>query len=406
MTCRADNGAGAAVILDGSETYAHGPRFESRVRARRTVILPVVLFVVLIIVALAGCTTDRTRRGYLRENAARFDEPPARPVIVLPGFGVSRLFDPVTGRFVWGTAHTMMQRRYADDLDLQSGDRLVPRGFVGSRGPINIAWQLTEALRKYGGYTRDRDLYAFAYDWRRSARENAQELAKFVDDVRRAHGGAKVDIVTHSAGALVGLAYVKLIAPDTVEHLVLVAPTQRGVADVFRLFVRGEHFLRRSFTTEMATTWASTYELLPEEGRFLVDEQGREVTFDAWDAASWPFPIDGEALARARRFRDELRDAPVPADVQLTVIAGDCVPTARRVLARGDRTYAFYRDELREDERALAAMLFEPGDGTVPVSSATAGREALLFCDGHQGIASDPNVHRALIRILRPDTLR
>jgi pimeloyl-ACP methyl ester carboxylesterase len=418
MTCRADNGTEAAVILDGSETYAHGPRFESRVRTRLTVIL----IIVLITVALAGCTTDRTRRGYLRENAARFDAPPARPVIVVPGFGVSRLFDPVTGRFVWGTAHAMVQRRYADDLDLQHGDRLVPRGFVGSRGPINIAWQLTEALRKYGGYTPSpnplprvrgrgqgegahRDLYAFAYDWRRSARDNAQELAKFVDGVRRAHGGAKVDIVTHSAGALVGLAYVKLIAPDAVEHLVLVAPTQRGVADAFRLLTRGEHFLRRSFTIEMAATWPSTYELLPEKGRFLIDEQGHEVAFDAWDAASWPFPIDGEALARARRFRDELRDAPLPANVRLTVIAGDCVPTARRVLARSDRTYAFYRDELREDERALAAMLFEPGDGTVPISSATGGGEALLFCDGHQGIASDPNVHRALIRLLRADTL-
>src|SRR5688500_7465535 len=153
MTCRAGNGTGAAVILGSSETYAHGSRFESRVRARLTILLPVVLIVVLIIVALAGCTTDRTRRSYLRENAARFEVPPTRPVIVVPGFGVSRLFDPVTGRFVWGTAHAMVQRRYADDLELQPGDRLVPRGFVGSRGPINIAWQLTEALRKYGGYT-------------------------------------------------------------------------------------------------------------------------------------------------------------------------------------------------------------------------------------------------------------
>ncbi|MFL6246073.1 MAG: lipase/acyltransferase domain-containing protein [Thermoanaerobaculia bacterium] len=357
------------------------------------------LTVLLVIVALAGCTTDRTRRGYLRENAARFDAPPARPVIVVPGFGVSRLFDPVTGRFAWGTAHAMVQRRYADDLDLQPGDRLVPRGFVGSRGPVNIAWQLTEALRKYGGYTRDQDLYAFAYDWRRSARDNAQELAKFVDEVRRAHGEVKVDIVTHSAGAMVGLAYVKLIEPDAVEHLVLVAPVQRGVADAFRLLVRGEHFIRRSFTPAMAATWSSVYELLPADERFLVDEQGRE------NATTWPVAIDSEALARARRFRDELRDAPLPANVRLTIIAGDCVPTARRVLARNDGTYAFYEDELRDNERALAPMLFEPGDGTVPISSATAGRDALLFCDGHQGIASDPNVHRALIRILRPDTL-
>jgi len=370
------------------------------------------LAAVLIVVVFFACTTDRTRRGYLRENAARFTEPPARPVIVVPGFGVSRLFDPVTGRFVWGTAHAMVQRRYADDLELDATDRLVPRGFVGSRGPINIAWQLTEALRKYGGYTRDRDLYAFAYDWRRSARDNANELAKFIENVRRAHGGTKVDLVTHSAGALVGLAYVKLVARDDVEHLVLIAPTRRGVADAFRLLVRGEQFLRRSFTPAMAATWPSVYELLPEDEKFVIDAHGNAVPI--WsdglsarrDRARKRRAESPSLQMAARRFRDELRDSPLPADVQMTIIAGDCVPTTRRVLARDDGTYAFYREELRENERALESAMFEPGDGTVPVSSATAGEDALLFCDGHQGIASDPNVHRALIRVLRTATLR
>lgn len=49
----------------------------------------------------------------------------------------------------------------------------------------------------------------------------------------------------------------------------------------------------------------------------------------------------------------------------------------------------------------MARILFEPGDGTVPVSSARAGGGAILFCDGHQGIAADPSVHRAVIRTLR-----
>jgi prepilin-type processing-associated H-X9-DG protein len=37
----------------------------------------------------------------------------------------------------------------------------------------------------------------------------------------------------------------------------------------------------------------------------------------------------------------------------------------------------------------------------VPVSSARAGGGAMLFCDGHQGIVTDPSVVRALVRILR-----
>lgn len=363
----------------------------------------------LALVACVSCTTDRTRRGYLRANAEQFTTPPARPVIIVPGFGVSRLFDPVTRRFAWGTAHAMVQRRYADDLDLpaQARDRLIPRGFAGSRGPINIAWQFSAALRQYGGYTIDRDLYTFAYDWRLSARDNAARLADFVDDVRRSRGDGRVDIVTHSAGAMVGLAYAKLLperSSGAVEHLVLVAPVQRGVPDAFRLLAQGERFIRRSFAPAMAATWPSVPELLPEEGRFLVDTAGRPVDFDAWDVASWArigLTIDPRLLADARRFRDEIRERPLPAGVKLTVIAGDCVPTTKRVLMRGDRTFAFYRAQLRGDELRLARELFEPGDGTVPVSSALAGGDALLFCDGHQGIASDPNVHRALIRLLR-----
>lgn len=93
-------------------------------------------------------------------------------------------------------------------------------------------------------------------------------------------------------------------------------------------------------------------------------------------------------------------DLPRPA-VSVTTIAGDCVPTAIRILSRADGTLAFYPDELRTTETSLGATLFEPGDGTVPISSAAPGGAAVLFCDGHQGIATDPNVHRTLIRQLR-----
>src|SRR5207237_8843167 len=96
--------------------------------------------------------------------------------------------------------------------------------------------------------------------------------------------------------------------------------------------------------------------------------------------------------------RDELRRAPVPPNIHLSVIAGDCVATAHRVLMRPNGTYVFYPGELAAGERRLEPMLFEPGDGTVPISSAG---EGFTVCDGHQGIAADPTVHRAILRTLR-----
>ncbi|HEY0144484.1 MAG TPA: alpha/beta fold hydrolase [Thermoanaerobaculia bacterium] len=352
--------------------------------------------------ALAHCstpfsTTDRTRRGYLRENARMFDGPPERPVIVVAGFGVTRLIDPETDRYVWGTPRSMWHTRYPDDLDLpaEGKDRLIPRGWVGSRGPVNIGWQLSIALQKYGGYQEGADLHPFFYDWRLSARDTSVQLAQLVEKVR---GNGKVDIVAHSAGALVALAYVKLRGGEHVENLILIAPASGGVVDAFRVFVRPEKLIRREFKPEVVATWPFIFELLPEEGRVFVDEQGRPLERDLWDPGAWPFDVRHQ-LTNARTLREELRST--PANTNVTVLAGDCVPTATKILQRGDGTYAFYPDDLRPHEKPLAKLLFEPGDGTIPVSSARSAGEPALFCDGHQGIAADPNVHRALVRRLR-----
>jgi hypothetical protein len=198
-----------------------------------------------------------------------------------------------------------------------------------------------------------------------------------------------------------------------VEHLVLIAPPLHGVTDAFRVFVHPERFLRRSFTPEMVATWPFIPELLPEDGRFLIDERGHVIDRDLWQPDAWDGLVSLDAkhrlafarsLAHAREIRELLANAPVPKNVRVTIIGGDCVPTARRVLMRRDGTFAFYPRELRDSERALAPILFEPGDGTVPVSSA--GTDAQLFCDGHQGIATDPNVVRTIVRTLREQPLR
>lgn len=323
---------------------------------------------------------------------------------MIPGFGVTRLFDPVTQRYVWGTGRATMQTRYDDDLDLPASghDRLIPQGYVGSRGPINIGWQLMEGLRKFGRYAPDRDVFPFYYDWRLGARENATRLNELVDRVR---GSGKVDLIAHSAGAIVALTYVKLgEGGEKVDHLILIAPTRRGVIDAFRVMVRPEHFLRRVFTSEMVATWPSVAELLPDDGRFLVDEQGQAIDRDLWTPDGWTgIQHVPRELAAARAFREALRTTAMPKPVHLSVIAGDCVATARRVLMRRDGSFVFYPSELLPAERFLEPMLFEPGDGTVPISSANAGSEAMIVCDGHQGIAADPTVHRAIIRTLREE---
>jgi pimeloyl-ACP methyl ester carboxylesterase len=377
--------------------------------------------VLLVALVLTSCTTDRTRRAYLAANVSRFaTERPSNPVIVIPGFGITRLFDPKTKQYVWGTPRSMVRSGWPDDVDLPfdattlsiGKDRLVPEGFVGSRGPVNTAYQLTAALESYGGYRLGADLHAFPYDWRLSALENAALLETFAGEIRKRNGGAKVDVVSHSAGGIVALSWVKLAGgADDVRHLVLIAPPAGGTLEAFRMMVRPERFLRRTFGPEVVATWPSVPELLPDDGVVFIDEAGRPLDLDLWSATAWTsLGIDfgsrealfAASLARARDFRRRLHDAPLPPGIALTVLAGDCVPTARRILVRQDGTFLFYPREVRSNEEPLRARLFEPGDGTVPVSSAQAlDARVQLFCDGHQGIAADPNVHRAILRIVR-----
>ena len=369
----------------------------------------------------AGCTTDRTRRGYLRDAAVQLSAAPSIPVVIIPGFGVTRLYDPEIDRYVWGTPPATMRRTWPDDVDLPidpdtaalGRDRLVPRGFVGSRGPINTGWQLTTALEKYGGYRQGEHVYPFHYDWRLSAFDNAEHLDRFVADVRGRHDGARVDMVTHSAGAIVALTWIKLgRGAAAVRNFIAIAPPAQGSIEAFRVMARQERFLRRTFNADVVATWPSVPELLPEDGKIFVDDQGRALPLDVWSPDTWqkfglydaslhrPFTL---SLERARRFRDRLRDAPMPQGVSMHVIAGDCVATAQRVIARNDGTFAFYPGELRPGEEPLRPTIFEPGDGTITLSTAATLARPEIFCDGHQGIASDPNVHRALIRILRPN---
>jgi hypothetical protein len=387
---------------------------------------------------------------------------PTRPVVVIPGFGNSKLWDPVAEAWVWGTPRTMIYTRYDDDLDLpfdsaRGGfgfDNLVPRGgFAGSRGPVNIAWRISNGLVKQGSYhwlrsgdlpDDNADIHPFAFDFRLSATDNARRLDAFIDDIRVRHGdpALKVDVIAFSAGGMVALAYAKLgtadldhpetwdeasrAAASKVATMLLIATPQEGTNESVRVLVRGERIIRRGWPPEMMATFPSIAEMLPEAQFPLVDEDGRPVAFDVWSAADWrefrfgvysdgvKASLEGrddewlaieqgfrESLARAARLRAALRTRPFPYGVRVTALAGDCIPTAQRILLRADRTLAFYPSELRPGEKGLERVLFGPGDGSISTASATAQTSrSEFFCRGHQGIASDAGAHEAMLTAL------
>jgi pimeloyl-ACP methyl ester carboxylesterase len=400
--------------------------------------------------ALSGCMTyNGTRRAHL-ERLSEYLPEPERPVIVIPGFGNSRLYDKESGQTVWGHTTNLVRTRYSDDLDLPVDadtlefglDNLLPDGgFAGARASFNIAFTLSSALQDYGRYLDGGDrpeaiaaVHTFAYDWRLSATTNARRLDELIDSIRAAHlpQAPRVDLVAHSAGGLVALAYLKLgvmepdaspdqidlasrLAASKVASVTLLGVPQLGTNEAVRALARGDRLLFRELSPAMMASFPSIPEMLPADGKIFIDEDGRPVDLDVWDVSTWeklgfaiwsedPSPAARAAFARslerARRLQKLLVERPIPEGVRQIAIASDCVPTATRVLLRADRSLAFYPSELRAGEQGLGLRMFAPGDGSIEARSALGHSESTthVFCAGHHAIVGDPSALRTMLR--------
>ncbi|MFK0233497.1 esterase/lipase family protein [Streptomyces vinaceus] len=92
-------------------------------------------------------------------------------------------------------------------------------------------WGGLRADMRAAGYA-DSELFSWGYDTHQSVNEVvAGRLGAYVDQVRRQTGAAKVDIVAHSLGSLVGRWYVKFGGGTaTVDHWVSLAGPNHGTS--------------------------------------------------------------------------------------------------------------------------------------------------------------------------------
>lgn len=411
----------------------------------------------LVATACETTSTDISRHEYL-DDFQKLTAAPVRPVIVIPGFANSKLCDP-DHYCVWGTARASVHTKYPDDLDLPideatltiGHDRLEPRGFAGLHTWMNIGWVLSSSLVRFGKYKPagsgvPGEVYDLDFDWRLSTEDGARRLDQLIDRIREEHHDPdlKVDIVTHSGGGMIALAYVRIgtadaehpelwdaasrVAASKVHRMVLLSVPQRGTVEAFRVLVRGQKIVRRDLNPEIVSTFPAVTEFLPSNGRFLVDGEGKAIDADLWDIESWKrlqiSIFDPQRAERFKRrhsahaydvlvgaFANTLRhgqafsramNRPIPSGVGVQIIASDCLPTVHRVLMRPDRSFVIYPGELKPEERKLTTFLFEPGDGSVVLSSATGDfKDVALLCVVHQHISEDRNARRTILRTLQ-----
>ena len=326
-------------------------------------------------------------------------------------------------------------------LDPDSGealaDSVVAHDVFEEVGNLSFYGSLLQALRLAGGYQRAAAgapvadglprQYAYLYDWRRDFAEAAQGLDALIEQVRQdyAQPDLKVDLVAHSSGGLVaryfmlygaaplaaaGEAIPTFAGAAKVRRAVAIGVPEIGIARAAQSLVSGEPIgLNRVWPSTLVTSYTA-FQLLPHgDDAWLADRSGRLLAADAYDPALWRehrmaiFDSDvrsrarhdhggGAAgrsyvalleltfvarLERAKRFRDAIREAPLPAGLPYYVIAGNCRPTLGRMVVEpfGRRRYVRTAPlDIHWPEQGVdyTRLMLEPGDGMVTLASALA----------------------------------
>jgi pimeloyl-ACP methyl ester carboxylesterase len=326
---------------------------------------------------------------------------------------------------------------------LSRGERTLALPFPGQRpvtgyGPLRPDGPLTQlsalfvsvdAYRSFMEFGREHlpGFVPFSYDWRKDIRESAGALCARIEQLV-AEGRREVNIVAHSMGGLVTMHCLlhggaqagerPWAGAGHVKRVVFIGTPFKGSPGIFDDLLVGTRTMRNRalLAPEALFTFASAFQLLPMDGGFFVDAEGRRVELDALDPAAWlqlgwgPFAdpelCEDEAyraqLVRMLEAHRELFEALVPRrelpapPFETLVVAGTGRPTVNGVRMAGAKL------DLEHPARA-------DGDGSVPFWSALpALRIPYQRVDSeaeHVDLMSDRDVLQAVERFLRGEVV-
>lgn len=363
-------------------------------------------------------------------------------------------------------------------------DEVVAEDLFESAATVEFYGSLVDLLTEVAGYRRERPgtpvesgaprFYPLLYDWRRDLSRAAARLDALVEQVRADHGdpGLRVDIVAHSSGGLVArhfLMYGARTLDDApaaadfagaakVRRVVAIGVPELGMTRAAVALVEGEPIVLNKVYPEVIATSQSSFQLLPHgDDAWLLDAAGRPLGGDSCDPQLWREYRMGVfdpalrarvragagarragraqvallekgfefRLHRARRFREAIRAAQLPATLQYFTIGGDCRPTQARLVVESGAGGWHARtrpEDLHWPARGVdyPALMLENGDGMVTRASASctpawpvvprrppppaANWAGLDFvCASHNQLVAHEDCQRALLRALCAD---
>lgn len=309
-----------------------------------------------------GYATIIFKKGFTEEHltivGTHFKIPQRHPVVFVPGIMGSELW--LGKERIWPNLKLLFKE--PEFLKYPGIPGIEPRGIlqevvvVPNLIKLEQYSQMGDYLVEDLGYTRGKDFFEFAYDWRQDIRLTAKQLSQFID----ALPVKPIKLVAHSLGTLVSRYYVeRLDGKDKVDKLILMGGPHLGTPAAVSSLLFGPDVLPFGIMGEtlrkVISTFHTSYQILPVYA-CGVDQFGQPYNFMKDDG--WLAPDQKALWQSARDFKRELG---LSTSVPTTCIFGYGQKTVDRIKLH------------RNPEKKIAQSVYESranGDGSVPENSA------------------------------------
>jgi pSer/pThr/pTyr-binding forkhead associated (FHA) protein len=309
-----------------------------------------------------GYATIIFKRGFTEEHltiaGTHFKVPERHPVVFVPGIMGSELW--LGKERIWPNLKLLFKE--PEFLKYPGIPGIEPRGIlqevvvVPNLIKLEQYSQMGDYLVEDLGYTRGKDFFEFAYDWRQDIRLTAKQLSQFID----ALPVKPIKLVAHSLGTLVSRYYVeRLGGKGKVDKLILMGGPHLGTPAAVSSLLFGPDVLPFGLMGEtlrkVISTFYTSYQILPVYA-CGIDQFGQPYNFMKDDG--WLAPEQKALWQVARDFKRELG---LSTSVPTTCIFGYGQKTVDRIKLH------------RNPNEKIMQSLYEAkanGDGSVPENSA------------------------------------
>lgn len=323
------------------------------------------------------------------------------PVLIVPGLGGTEIKDG--NDLLWldlGKAATDIGDSFMDPL--QFNQNLSPSVLnlqLGSvvKEPILTQHYYDLILNEFErqGYVEGQDLFTFPYDWRYGVTGhfsgggmNSDLLADKITDILNTTSSTSVDVVAHSLGGLITKKYVQEhLADNYINKAIFVGVPNTGSPDAVKALLTGSNFgipwLSNDEIKKLAENMPAVYDVLPSQqyyntkGSFVgtIDYYPSDLSYfkkdlDYQETESFliqDYNLNQQAFDNAENLHTQSFDDfdLRTAGVDVYAIDGCKKATLTKIVRET------WHDVLGQDLVFYKSPEYLPGDGTVPLESAT-----------------------------------